>query len=89
MEAYLELDLNQNIIRILLLYLWVPNILLQKTRAISNTGIYYNDKNSLENFLIPIPSPEIQKYIGDKVRRAEELREEAKKLKEEMAKNYI
>lgn len=57
--------------------------LLQKTRAISNTGIYYNDKNSLENFMIAIPSPEIQKYIGDKVRRAEELREEAKRLKEE------
>lgn len=32
---------------------------------------------------IPIPSPEIQKYIGDKVRRAEELREEAKRLKKE------
>jgi type I restriction enzyme S subunit len=29
---------------------------------------------------IPIPSPEIQKYIGDKVRKAEELREEAKRL---------
>ena len=57
--------------------------LLQKTRAISNTGIYYNDKNSLENFMIAIPSPEIQKHIGDKVRRAEELREEANKLKEE------
>ena len=32
---------------------------------------------------VPIPSPEIQKYIGDKVRKAEELREEAKKLKKE------
>lgn len=29
---------------------------------------------------IPIPSPEIQKYVGDKVRKAEELREEAKRL---------
>jgi|BioPla2DNA2_1021312.scaffolds.fasta_scaffold54479_1 type I restriction enzyme S subunit len=58
--------------------------LLQKTRAISNTGIYYNDKNSLENFMIAIPSPEIQKYIGDKVRRAEELREEAKRLENEI-----
>jgi restriction endonuclease S subunit len=56
----------------------------QKKRAISNTGIYYNDKESLENFLIPIPSPEIQKYIGDKVRKAEELREEAKRLKKEV-----
>ena len=70
----------------IVVFMGTKYFLLQKTRAISNTGIYYNDKNSLENFLIPIPSPEIQKYIGDKVRRAEELREEAKKLKEEMAK---
>ncbi len=67
----------------IVVFMGTKYFLLQKTRAISNTGIYYNDKNSLENFLIPIPSPEIQKYIGDKVRRAEELREEAKKLKEE------
>jgi len=33
---------------------------------------------------IPIPSPEIQKYIGDKVRKAEELREEAKTLQKEI-----
>jgi len=57
--------------------------LYQKKRAISNTGIYYNDKESIENFIIPIPSPEIQKYIGDKVRKAEELREEAKRLKKQ------
>lgn len=57
--------------------------LYQKKRAISNTGIYYNDKESIENFIISIPSPEIQKYIGDKVRKAEELREEAKRLKKE------
>jgi type I restriction enzyme S subunit len=41
------------------------------------------DSEDVLNILIPIPSPEIQKYIGDKVRRAEELREEAKRLKEE------
>ena len=41
-----------------------------------------------EDVLIPIPSPEIQKYIGDKVRRAEELREESKLLREE-AENII
>jgi len=40
-------------------------------------------KESFRQIKIPIPSPEIQKYIGDKVRRAEELREEAKRLKEE------
>ena len=37
-------------------------------------------KNEIGNVIIPIPSPEIQKYIGDKVRKAEELREEAKRL---------
>lgn len=38
---------------------------------------------NIKNLLVPIPSPEIQKYIGDKVRKAEELREKAKKLKEQ------
>lgn len=40
-------------------------------------------KESFRQIKIPIPSPEIQKYIGDKVRKAEELREEAKRLKKE------
>lgn len=39
--------------------------------------------NNVREVNIPIPSPEIQKYIGDKVRKAEELREEAKRLKKE------
>lgn len=38
---------------------------------------------NIKQLLVPIPSPEIQKYIGDKVRKAEELREEAKRLKKE------
>ncbi|BCN30115.1 restriction endonuclease subunit S [Anaeromicropila herbilytica] len=40
-------------------------------------------KESFRQIKIPIPSKEIQKYIGDKVRKAEELREEAKRLKKE------
>lgn len=40
-------------------------------------------KESFRQIKIPIPSPEIQKYIGDKVRKSEELREEAKRLKKE------
>ena len=40
-------------------------------------------QEELLDLLIPIPSPEIQKYIGDKVRKAEELREEAKRLKKD------
>lgn len=51
--------------------------LKQKRRAISNTGIYYNDLDMIYNFKIPIPPCPIQEYIGNKVRRAEELREEA------------
>ena len=41
------------------------------------------DMDTLKSIVIPIPSPEIQKYIGDKVRKAEELREEAKRLKKD------
>ncbi|SCN23670.1 EcoKI restriction-modification system protein HsdS [Clostridium sp. N3C] len=39
---------------------------------------------NIKQLLVPIPSPEIQKYIGDKVRKAEELREEAKTLQKEI-----
>lgn len=38
---------------------------------------------NIKKLQIPIPSTEIQKYIGDKVRKAEKLREEAETLKEE------
>lgn len=41
------------------------------------------DMETLKTIIIPIPSTEIQKYIGDKVRKAEGLREEAKRLKKE------
>lgn len=40
-------------------------------------------KDEILDLQIPVISPEIQKYIGDKVRKAEELREEAKRLKKE------
>lgn len=36
--------------------------------------------SNIRKINVPIPSSEIQKYIGDKVRKAEELREEAKGL---------
>jgi restriction endonuclease S subunit len=38
----------------------------------------------IRDITIPIPSQEIQKYIGDKVRRAEELREEAITLQKDI-----
>jgi len=52
-------------------------------RVIGTSGITLVIKPHLIDIQIPIPSPEIQKYIGDKVRKAEELREEAKRLKKQ------
>ena len=49
-----------------------------KSNVWSNLGV-----QQVREIEIPIPSPEIQKYIGDKVRKAEELRKEAKRLKKE------
>lgn len=45
-------------------------------------------KDSFRQIRFPIPSPEVQKYIGNKVRRAEGLREEAKKLRKK-AESFI
>lgn len=56
------------------------NLILQMSS--SSTRRYVNN-TELGQILVPIPSNEIQKYIGNKVRKAEELREEAKRLKEE------
>ena len=57
------------------------NLILQMSS--SSTRRYVNN-TELGQILVPIPSIEIQKYIGNKVRKAEELREEAKRLKEEL-----
>ncbi|MGY4111959.1 restriction endonuclease subunit S [Aeribacillus sp. SP014] len=54
------------------------NLILQMSS--SSTRRYVNN-TELGQILVPIPSIEIQKYIGNKVRKAEELREEAKRLK--------
>ncbi len=55
----------------------------QINRKQSNSIIQYLNIDDITSIRVPIPSPEIQKYIGDKVRKAEELREEAKRLKKE------
>ncbi|AST58052.1 restriction modification system DNA specificity domain-containing protein [Thermoanaerobacterium thermosaccharolyticum] len=55
----------------------------QLNRKQSNSIIQYLNIDDITSIRVPIPSPEIQKYIGDKVRKAEELREEAKMLKKE------
>ena len=53
-------------------------------RNIANTARKFLTISKIREFQVPIPSPEIQKYIGDKVRKAEELRKEAKRLKKEV-----
>ncbi len=56
-----------------------------QTERIANGAVQLNmNLTEAKSNLIPIPSPEIQKYIGDKVRKAEELREEAKTLQKEI-----
>ncbi|MGM0369521.1 MAG: restriction endonuclease subunit S [Bacillota bacterium] len=45
-------------------------------------------QKDLLNLRIPIPSDGVQKYIGDKVRKAEKLREEAKKIREKAEKKF-
>jgi len=65
--AYFNSNIGQNLIK----------------QNIANTARKFLTISKIREFQIPIPSPEIQKYIGDKVRKAEELREEAKRLKKE------
>ncbi len=55
-----------------------------QTKGSSKSNVWSNlGLTQVREIEIPIPSPEIQKFIGDKVRRAEELREEAKRMKKE------
>ncbi|EOW9392380.1 restriction endonuclease subunit S [Vibrio cholerae] len=54
--------------------------LRQKKRQVANTGISYNDEDSIHGYLIPDLENGVKKYIGDKVRQAEQLRAWAKKL---------
>lgn len=52
--------------------------LRQKKRQVANTGISYNDEDSIHGYLIPDLESGVKKYIGDKVRQAEQLRAWAK-----------
>jgi len=54
--------------------------ILKRSVGVTRPAIDYS---GIKSIIIPIPSPEIQKYIGDKVRKAEKLREEAKRLKKQ------
>ena len=57
--------------------------LIQKRREIANTGVSYNDEDSINDYLVPNSSERVQTYVGDKVRQAERLRLRAKKLQSE------
>ncbi len=50
----------------------------QKTRAIANTGINYNDQGAIRSFWLVLPDPGIQRAIGNRIRKAERLRDLAK-----------
>lgn len=54
--------------------------LKQKKRQVANTGISYNDEDSIHGYLIPNLENAVKKYIGNKVRQAEQLRAWAKKI---------
>ncbi|MGV5001978.1 hypothetical protein ACN2AK_13435 [Shewanella xiamenensis] len=54
--------------------------LRQKKRQVANTGISYNDEDSIHGYLIPDLENGVKKYIGDKVRQAEQLRAWAKRI---------
>lgn len=56
--------------------------LRQKKRQVANTGISYNDEDSIHGYLIPDLENGVKKYIGDKVRQAEQLRAWAKRLED-------
>lgn len=55
--------------------------LRQKKRQVANTGISYNDEDSIHDYLIPVLENGVKKYIGDKVRKAEQLRAWAKRCR--------
>ena len=59
--------------------------LRQKKRQVANTGISYNDEDSIHGYLIPDLENGVKKYIGDKVRQAEQLRAWAKAVQQQAA----
>ena len=60
------------------------SFLLQKRRGSSNTGALYNDLDTIKKFIVPLPDPKIQEYIGSKVELAERCRSKAKDFKTSM-----
>jgi type I restriction enzyme S subunit len=57
--------------------------LLQKRRGSSNTGALYNDIDTIKAFVIPLPDDKMQSHLGNKVKTAENCREEAFKCEKQ------
>ncbi len=57
-----------------------------KRRLTTNTGISYIDPASFKTLAVPAPSPDVQKAIGNKMRKAERLRATAKAIRERAGK---
>lgn len=57
-----------------------PFGLNQKLRAIANTGIFYNDQESIRDFVIPTPPPHVQLAIGNSMRKASDYATESNEL---------
>lgn len=56
-----------------------------QTERIANGAVQNNmNLSEVKSNLIPLPNIVIQRYIGNKLRKAEELQEEARRLKEEV-----
>jgi type I restriction enzyme S subunit len=69
----------------LVAYCQTRHLLIQKKREMANTGIAYNAEDSVLGYLVLALSLDAQRYIGDKVRQAERLRERARGLEAAVA----
>ena len=69
-------------------YSQARQFLMQKKRQVANTGISYNDEDSILGYLLPNLSDVTKQYIGDKVRQAKQLRSLAKTIHMEVENKF-
>jgi type I restriction enzyme S subunit len=92
-KEYSEITISPNIIGVKVGdkidsdYLWMflssRYGIFQIERMLKTVAQPTTSTETIKELDVLVPLPEIQKYIGDKVRKAEELREKAKRLKKE------
>jgi len=93
-KEYSEITISPNIIGVKVGdkidsdYLWMflssRYGIFQIERMLKTVAQPTTSTETIKELDVLVPLPEIQKYIGDKVRKAEELREEAKTLQKEI-----